>query len=305
MQRALSILPVCFVALGCQVHPPKTSPAPPAPPPAPSQPAPQEGPLTSNKLELGLAAEASGVAIGPKGPVVILDNSRGALFGAPSQPSPQALTPHKDGYEGLTFDGTHFHAVVEALKTKDGPRAQIDTYDPSWRLLHSRPVDLQLPTRNKGIEGIAHEQTGGALHLFLLCEAPGCDPKEDSGKGRIHVVRLEGDTWRPVDRIKLPKSLAFRDFSGLDIVGDRIAVTSQETRALWRGRLARKTRPDGTTDWSVEGDGEVTELGDLCNLEGVALDGEGAAWLVTDRKKSSQPEGCAALDQSIHRLTTP
>ena len=38
-------------------------------------------------------------------------------------------------------------------------------------------------------------------------------------------------------KIRLPETVLFEDYSGIAVAGDRIAVISQASSALWLGRL--------------------------------------------------------------------
>ena len=49
-------------------------------------------------------------------------------------------------------------------------------------------------------------------------------------------------------RIRLPKSLPFEDYSGIAVRGNRIAVVSQVSSALWTATLAPST-------WDITGEG--------------------------------------------------
>src|SRR5436309_3142375 len=64
------------------------------------------------------------------------------------------------------------------------------------------------------------------------------------GGGRIHVFQRGPRDWDRVATIRLPETVQFTDYSGIAVAGERIAVLSQESSALWLGRLA----PDG---WQV------------------------------------------------------
>ena len=178
-------------------------------------------------------------------------------------------------------------------------------YDREWTLLARQRVDFKLKRRNKGMEGLAHLYHRGELHLLMLCELNKCRSKRARGKGRIIVFKQEAGVWRRVDRIKLPKTLMFSDYSGLDLKEGRLAVTSQESGGLWVGALSLRYDSKGRPDWSVEAPGQVFDAprrargSAYCNLEGVSFSPDGLI-LVSDQRKSKQPEYCDEYDQSLH-----
>jgi hypothetical protein len=103
-----------------------------------------------------------------------------------------------------------------------------------------------------------------------------------------------------VTRIRLPKSLPFEDYSGIAVRGNRIAVVSQVSSALWTATLAPST-------WDITGEG--TTLAFPRNERGQIIYGtiEGVPWIspdrlvvVSDKVKPAQPKRCRAKDQSIH-----
>ena len=59
------------------------------------------------------------------------------------------------------------------------------------------------------------------------------------GGGRIQVFRGgSAGGWVHTGTIRLPRTLDFEDYSGIAAAGDRLAVVSQASSALWVGRLA-------------------------------------------------------------------
>jgi len=87
--------------------------------------------------------------------------------------------------------------------------------------------------------------------------------------------------------------------------GDRIAVISQVSSALWLGRLA----PSG---WEVAGDGICYALprgadGGIVygTAEGVSWMGPDQLVMVSDKAKPDQDPLCRAKDQSIHLFEIP
>jgi hypothetical protein len=112
--------------------------------------------------------------------------------------------------------------------------------------------------------------------------------------------------WERVATVRLPATLGFEDFSSLAVAGDRLAVLSQASSALWVGRI----RP---SSWEVAGDGAVWTFPPgpggrtmYCNVEGVSWLSADTVVVVSDRaKRDGQDERCRAKDQSIHVFTIP
>jgi hypothetical protein len=111
--------------------------------------------------------------------------------------------------------------------------------------------------------------------------------------------------WDRVAKIRLPETVLFVDYSGIALDGDRIAVVSQVSSALWVGSLS----PSG---WQVTGAGTSYALPrhpDGGILYGTA---EGVSWvapdqvvMVSDKAKPEQDRRCRAKDQSIHIFRIP
>ncbi len=87
--------------------------------------------------------------------------------------------------------------------------------------------------------------------------------------------------------------------------GERVAVVSQESSALWVGRLSPST-------WEVVDDGVVylfprTRHGQIRygTVEGVSWLDEQTLAVVSDRAKPDQPRRMRATDQSVHIVALP
>ena len=125
------------------------------------------------------------------------------------------------------------------------------------------------------------------------------------GGGRIHVFQRGRHHWDRVAKIRLPETVLFVDYSGIAVDGDRIAVVSQVSSALWVGNLA-------SSGWQVTGAGTSYALprhADGGILYGTA---EGVSWIapdqvvmVSDKAKPEQDRRCRAKDQSIHIFRIP
>jgi hypothetical protein len=210
------------------------------------------------------------------------------------------------GCEDIAHDpdtGRYF-LVVEAVKHGSGYRAQVHEFDADFRPLRARLLDFPLDRPNKGIEGLTCVRRGGETYLLGLCEGNRCaggDEGRRPGGGRVHVFAEGGrHRWDRVHTIHLPAVLPFVDYSSISVAGDRIAVLSQESSALWVGRLNPST-------WDVAGAGEVHRF--PCDGRGRTLYGtvEGVSWIgagevvvVSDRAKPDQPGRYRRTDESIH-----
>ncbi len=260
--------------------------------------------------------EASGVCIQDGMAIVVFDNlaqmaridpslevgaAGHALIGLPVQGT---------GYEGITWDQAErrFYVVVEAVEHTEGFRGQVQVFDERLVLLETHWLGYPLDAENKGFEGLVHMRRGGVEYLLGLCEGNKCragKKGEKPGDGRVQVYRKGADAWLHEGTLKLPKSVLFEDYSGLGVSGNRLAVVSQATSALWVGALA-------PADWRREGDGQVYRFprnGNdkvvYCNVEGVAWLDDDSLIVVSDRRKSKQGKRCGEKDQSVHLFRLP
>ena len=210
------------------------------------------------------------------------------------------------GFEDLAVDpGTgHYLLLVEALRRGSGWMAQVEEFDEQFRAVSRAWLDFRLPSANKGLEGLTCVQRGAQTFVLGLCEGNWCSHGERGrtpGGGRIQVFVRADDAWPKVATVHLPAWLPFRDFSALAAAGDRLAVVSQESSAVWTGRL-------DVERWEIMDDGAVRELprdahGErvYCNVEGVSWIGPDRLAMVSDRvKPGEQPQRCRAKEESIH-----
>ena len=181
------------------------------------------------------AFEASGITYANGYLYVVFDNREGIAQIDPSLPiNDPANTIIGDDkartdYEGITFDDykTANFYIVEEAKEKDGayyPRVleldgDLDPQGETW-------VDIEMPSGNHGIEGIAWLRYDADDYLLLL--------EEESGM--VHVVQQSGDEWVPIASMQVP--IAFDDYSDIALLdGHTVAVTSDESHAFWVGTL--------------------------------------------------------------------
>ena len=170
-------------------------------------------------------------------------------------------------------------------------------------------LDFAFESDNKGFEGLAVVTKNDTTYLLALCEGndckAGCEGKEVGG-GTIQVFEKKKKKWKLTRSIKLPRTLQFVDYSGLDISADNtLAVTSQESSALWVGKLdinAWKVQDGGTIyTFPKSKKGKIT----YCNIEGVSWISKDQLVVVSDAKKKSQPKACKKKEQSIHIISLP
>lgn len=247
--------------------------------------------------------EASGVLVRDGVCLVVSDNTGtvAVLDDRLARPGPHRALPLRGGrgtgYEDVTADTAtdRLFVLIEALPEGPPYRACVEEYDGRYRLVASKPVDVPLDHANKGIEGLSCVRRHGRTHLLGLCEAD----------GRIRVL-VEGDTrWDPVATLRLPRDLGFRDYAGIAVSGDRIVVVSQESSALWTGRLD----PDA---WTVDGEGTVHDFPRddegrprYAEVEGVSWLGPRRVVVVSDRAKRRARAGARRHEQSIAVFDLP
>jgi hypothetical protein len=170
-------------------------------------------------------------------------------------------------------------------------------------------VDFALEGANKGMEGLTYIQRDGEEYVLGLCEGNKCKGDEKGrkpGGGRIQILRRGETQWEWVGKIKLPKSVLFEDYASLEVEGERIAVVSQMSSALWVGQF----QPAGW-DWVDEGKlyrFPRNEAGEIiyCNVEGVDWITPSQIVVVSDRTKpGEQPGACVQKDQAVHIFNLP
>ena len=103
--------------------------------------------------------------------------------------------------------------------------------------------------------------------------------------------------------------MRFEDYVSLDLRNGYLTVISQESSAMWVGRL--RAHPAGLED-VFEDDGELflfprDDQGRVMdrNLEGVTWLDDDRLVVVSDRGKPDQPGRCARKEQSIHIFRLP
>jgi hypothetical protein len=220
-------------------------------------------------------------------------------------------TGHRQGFEDIAYDPWtgHFYVLIESLPRGGGKfMARVQEYDASFGYLAGAWLDFPLDRPNKGLEGLTCVRRQGQTYLLGLCEGNRCEGGAAGrvpGGGRVHVFRRGHLHWERAGKIRLPETVLFEDYSGIAVTGNRIAVISQVSSALWLGHLA----PSG---WQTTGAGLSYALprdADGGIIYGTA---EGVSWIapdqvvmVSDKAKPEQDRRCRAKDQSIHIFGIP
>lgn len=265
--------------------------------------------------------EASGVYLKDNALHIIFDDNCCLLRVRPDwlcdgdAPSMVDLRGTATGYEDLTYHPSagRWYCLIEATERKGGllmPR--IDIFDEGFSYLRSDWLDFPLKGGNKGFEGVTILGRGGQEFLLGLCEGNGCKSGETGatpGKGRIQVFGVGKERWEHAGTIKLPKTVQFGDYTGIDVRNGTLSVISQVSSALWFGRI--RDDPPGW-DNLFENDGQILffprdEKGRVvyCNLEGISWLGDDLVVTVSDKVKNEQPGRCSRKDQSIHIFRVP
>jgi hypothetical protein len=261
--------------------------------------------------------EASGVIAKGSYYYVIVDNIRRIArihrSLEPGSPKHSWFGPKREGegYEDIAFSRytRRFYLLIEAEKHPDGTfKALIDECDELAHYKRRRWVDFSFEERNTGFEGLSAVRWRGRDYLLALCEGNRCRcgrAGRKPGGGRIHVLQRSGTRWKPVARIKLPKTVLFADYSAVSLRGRRIAVISQQSSRLWTGTLRFGT-------WTIADEGKTYEFprSKKGKIQYKTL--EGLCWLtdrtfvcVSDLAKPHHKKRCQKKDQSIHIFKLP
>jgi len=216
-----------------------------------------------------------------------------------------------EGYEDIAFSRytRRFYLLIEAEKHPDGTyKPLIDECDESARYKKRRWVDLAFEQRNTGLEGLSAIRWREQDFLLALCEGNRCRAGRAGrkpGGGRLHLLQRSGMLWRPVARIKLPRTVTFEDYSAVALRGRRLAVLSQQSSRLWIGTLR-------FGDWTTAGKGTTydfprTKKGKIKygTLEGLCWLTDRSFVCVSDLAKRPCKKRCRKTDQSIHVFKLP
>jgi hypothetical protein len=261
--------------------------------------------------------EASGVLAKDGAFYVIFDNLPdiacigAGLSGAPRNRLIKQNRGHCQGFEDIAYDrrSDRFYVLIESLPRGPGRfMAKVQEYDGSFGFLSAAWLDFPLDRPNKGLEGLTCVHRNARSYLLGLCEGNKCEGGAKGrvpGGGRIQVFHRGPRHWEHVARIRLPKTLSFVDYSGVSVDGERIAVVSQVSSALWIGKLS-------PSSWDITDEGTThafprDALGEIIygNVEGVSWIAPDQVVIVSDKAKREQGKKLRAKDQSIHIFRIP
>jgi hypothetical protein len=210
--------------------------------------------------------------------------------------------------EDITFDPVsgHFFVLIEAVEHEGELLGEVYEHGLDGTPLGHAFLDVALESRSKGLEGLGCVVRDGEVFLLGLCEGNRCKAGKAGrrpGGGRIHVFRRTPLVWKHEATIRLPKDVDFIDYASVAVRGDRIAVVSQSSSALWIGTLA-------TTGFAVEESGTIYEFPRDADRRVVYGTVEGVSWLTDDRlvMVSDRAEGntpARAKEQSLHVFRLP
>ena len=216
------------------------------------------------------------------------------------------------GYEDITFrtDIKHWYCLIEAERDRSGVyKPYVDEFDESFVFIARHPLDFSFVDDKKGFEGLATLHDRGHDYLLGLNE----DDQSEGGKfgrgwgsGRIQVFEEDQGRWKHIGTVRLPEIVQFADYSSLDFQAPYMTVLSQESSAMWVGRV-RADAPDFDHFFEDEGRQYSFPLDYkgrrvYWNLEGIAWIGEGRLAVVSDKKKPNHPGRGEVKDQSVHIL---
>ena len=215
------------------------------------------------------------------------------------------------GYEDIAHDPVEgrFFLLVEAVRQESGTwLAQLHEFDRALRPVKIRWLNFPLDRPNKGLEGLSCVRRDGSVYLLALCEGNRCRGGEEGrrpGGGRVHVFVEGPDRWEREHTIRLPAGLHFTDYSSISVSGDRVAVVSQDSSALWVGRLSPSSWDllDAGQTYSFPRDPHGRTL--YGTVEGVSWLADDEVVVVSDRAKPTQPSRFRDKDQSVHLFALP
>ena len=258
--------------------------------------------------------EASGLTVTPEYFYIVFDN-RKTIAKIRSKKLEKSkhnrlIGKGAKGFEGITYNhyNDSLYVLVESQEQQGKHRGKIYEYTTGMKLLEHFTPELVFKKANKGFEGIVYIQRDTQEFLLLLCEGNRCKSGKKAAKpgyGRVTVYEKKKGKFKYIKTIKLPETVKFIDYSGMDLKDGKLAIVSQESSQLWIGRL-------DTYKWEIKGKGEQfdfprTTKGKVkyCNIEGVAWLSSNSFVTVSDKLKKSQPGRCRKKDQSLHIFQLP
>ena len=185
------------------------------------------------------------------------------------------------GYEDIARDSDsgRIYLLVESVRRGQRLLPRVEVIEADFQRHSQSFLDFAVESDNKGMEGLTCASRGGEHTLVALCEGNRCRggrEGERPGGGRLQLFRPGADSCEHLATVRLPSRVPFIDYSSLAVHGDRIAVLSQQSSALWVGAF----RPGS---WEFADHGTCYDL--PRDPEGHIQYGtaEGVSWLADDR----------------------
>jgi hypothetical protein len=205
------------------------------------------------------------------------------------------------GYEDIARDpdSGRIYLLVESVRRGQRLLPRVEIIEADFRRHSQAFLDFPIESYNKGMEGLTCVSRGGELTLVALCEGNRCRggrEGERPGGGRLQLFRPAADTCEHLATVRLPTRVPFIDYSSLAVHGDRIAVLSQRSSALWVGAF----RPGS---WEFADDGTCYHLPRDAAGRIQYGTAEGVSWLADNRLAivSDRAPGSALRWRTKHR----
>lgn len=254
--------------------------------------------------------EGSGVQLHGGFLYVVFDNMKllarintsltgGGILGSLTDPSE---------YEGITADtnGTEHLYVMKEMDKSSGNKGKVIQFDAAGTEQGSELTDVVFGG-TKGFEGIAWLRANNDDYLLGLCEGNDCtDDGQNTGRGKLHVLRQKNGDWVSESILSIPSRANFIDYSDIALYNHQngsygVAIVSQQSSQLWLGTL-------NTSPWGFSDEGSVIDFpkgpnGELqyCSVEGVTFETFSPSprlFVVSD--SSGGPGLCPQKDAMVH-----
>jgi len=216
------------------------------------------------------------------------------------------------GYQDITYDnrGRRFLALTRGKKRDDGSiKPRINQFDPQLAYVEGRYIDYDVKGDDRQLQGIAAIWGSDQLSILAICKDNKCKGGQKGkkpGGGRIHIFQPETGLWAHKGTMRLPKELPFGDYVSLEVRGNRVAILSQASSAIWIGTLQ-------DSGWGFVDDGIIyclppSKKGNniYCTVEGITwIDDDKLAAVSDSHRSRRQNKRCAKREQSIHIFQIP
>jgi len=160
----------------------------------------------------------------------------------------------------------------------------------------------------------------GDFYILALCDGNFCEGGDRAhlpGNGRMMLLKKASKItvdgvyydcqWQAHKVINLPETVNFPDYSSIALLGDRIAVSSQEKSQVWIGRMDLQTLElvDGGKMYNFPRNDMCQIV--YCNIEGIDFLNDNMLVAISDQMKSPQTQSflCASKDESVHIFAIP